>query len=76
MEGCFRLITPKGAMGVLRFGIRKMPKERQENMKVTSTCLTPLRPGPTFTDRKVRHLNYLSWLITRISDKITWGTVT
>lgn len=69
MEGRFRLITPRGAMGVLRFGIRRMPKERQENTKVTSTCLTPLRSDTAFTDRKVRHLNYLSWLITRIRDR-------
>lgn len=66
MEGRFRLITPRGAMGVLRFGITRMPKERQENTKVTSTFSTPLRPGTAFTDRKVRHLNYLSWLITRM----------
>lgn len=65
VEGRFRLITPKGAMGVLRFGIRRMPKKRQENMKAKSTCLTPLRPGTAFTDRKVRHLNYFSWLIAR-----------
>lgn len=37
MEGCFRLITPEGARGVLRFGIRRMPKERQENTKAKST---------------------------------------
>lgn len=56
-------------MGVLRFGIRRMPEERQGNTKVTSAFSTPLRPGTAFTDRKVRHLNYLSWLITRMSDR-------
>lgn len=79
MEGSVRLVTPKGVMlrqiRVLWSGIRRMPKKRQRNGKVRRTFLTSLRPGTAFTDRKVRHLNHLSWLITWVSDRIFWVDV-